>query len=98
VRKWVSGLLLAELLRGDDRPIRIQLRLHCVIVVASLPELGLPDSEAAFPGVCLLVEDLTLTRAADLGQLGDLIRIVHHVEHLVGVMPHLAVLELAVVT
>jgi hypothetical protein len=98
MRRWASGLLLAELLRCDDRPIRIQIRLHRVIVVASLPELGLPDSEAAFPGLCLLVEDLTVTGAADLGQLGDLIRIVHHVEHLVGVMSHLAVLELAVVT
>jgi hypothetical protein len=69
-----------------------------VVVVASLPELRLPHPESALFRFWQFVEDLVLTGPANLRQLGYLIRIVHHVEHLVGVVSHFAVLELAVVT
>ncbi len=39
-----------------------------------------------------------LSATADFWQPGDLVGIIHHVKHLVGVVPNLAVLLLAVAT
>jgi len=91
-----SDVVLSELVRGDDRPCRIDLGLHRVVLVAPFPELGLPDPKPALRRTVRLERwSLVIVPGALDFRHDDLVGIVGHVKHLVGVVSDRPMLLLA---
>src|SRR3970040_2073018 len=91
-----SGALFHELIRRDHGPVGIELGFHGVVVAASLPKLRLPYPEST-PLRVRRLDGRDLMSIPDSPHLGhhDLVGIVGHVQHLMGVVPDRPVLEFA---